>query len=308
MADRDLLWANDLLWAKSLAYVQRALGESRDSGLFPFWASLALELLARSTLAYISPVLLADLSDRDGRNVLYAVGQTPKIRNFVPRSIGAREVFAKCEQLVPEFTTDSEAFCKGLANRRNEELHSGGLPFEDFPNRLWIHRFYEISEQLLNFQGKNLVDWVDADEAAAAYQLIEAAKDETAKKVGKQIAAHKEVWERKNEPERKELAHRAKRQSRPHLGHIVACPSCSCPSVLTGEEIRHVPPRLEDDELVVREEILPTGFSCIACGLSMEGHAQLHAAELGGVFTNTIRYDPLEYYAEEAVGDDYFNE
>lgn len=54
--------------------MERALNAPRDDDLFPFWSSLALEFLARATLAHVSPVLLAEVSEPDGRNLLHALG------------------------------------------------------------------------------------------------------------------------------------------------------------------------------------------------------------------------------------------
>ncbi len=53
-------WAFDALYGKARAYVKRAHDEPLDTALFGFWMSLALELLCRSALAKVHPVLLAD--------------------------------------------------------------------------------------------------------------------------------------------------------------------------------------------------------------------------------------------------------
>src|ERR1700692_464367 len=112
-ANPQSLWTHDLLWSKARAYVEKALEAPRDDDLFPFWASLALEFLARSALAYVHPVLLAEAMDSDGRNLLHALGFEPKVKNFVPKSIQTSDVLARCEQIVPDFTKDFESFCKG---------------------------------------------------------------------------------------------------------------------------------------------------------------------------------------------------
>jgi hypothetical protein len=64
---------------------------------------------------------------------------------------------------------------------------------------------------------------------------------------------------------------------------------------------------LEDDKIVVRAAMLPTEFACPACGLAFSGYARLAAAELGGQYTHTVRFDPLEYYADYG-GEEYDNE
>ena len=54
--------------------------------------------------------------------------------------------------------------------------------------------------------------------------------------------------------------------------------------------------------------MLPTMFECIACGLKLSGHAELHVAGIGGQFTRSVRYDPMEYYGELYSGEEYNND
>jgi hypothetical protein len=279
--------------------MERALDVPRDSDLFPFWSSLALEFLARASLSFVSPLLLAEASDPEGRNLVYALGFAPKIKNFVPKSLETSGVLARCEQIVPGFTKEIETFCKGLTNKRNEELHSGGLPFKQLENHTWLPRFYEAANVLLAFQKKSLEDFVGAEEAKAASVMLKSVADETAKSVQKIINAHKEVWQSKEEKEKSELGAIAEKAANPYVGHVVDCPACGSKALLFGEDIRQQPPVLEDDELVVRSVMLPVALSCKACGLSIKGHSLLYVAGLGSQFTNTVRYDPVDYYAEE---------
>jgi hypothetical protein len=296
-------WSHEALWSKACLYIERALAEDSSSAMFPFWASLSLEFLARAALASVHPALLADGVDRDGRNVLWAFGFTPKVKNFVPRSVEVTAVFTRCEQIIPTFTSDLESFCAGLAARRNEELHSGGLPFEDLHTHLWLPRFYSACDALLQSQGKTLEEFVGEKEAAAARQMLSALEDEASKSVRKLISAHAEVWKNRTDAEREQQRALAEKEVRPSLGHVVDCPACSTKALLTGEQIRQQPSRLEDDELVVRATVLPMQLKCVACGLLVTGHSQLHAADLGGTFTVTDRYDPFDYYAPEQEPD-----
>ncbi|WP_028206415.1 hypothetical protein [Paraburkholderia nodosa] len=307
-ANPQSLWTHDLLWSKARAYVDKALEAPREDDLFPFWASLALEFLGRSALAYVHPALLAEASDPDGRNLLYAFGLEPKVKNFVPKSIPTSEVLLRCEQIVPNFTKDLESFCKGLANKRNEELHSGGLPFSKLANHTWLPRFYEAANALLAFQKKKLEDFVGKDEANAAAKMLAAVVDEAAKNVQKLVNAHMEVWKNKDQSEKDELAKAAKIAANPAFGHVIDCPSCGSKALLMGEEIRQQPPVLENDEMVVRSLMLPTELVCKACALTVKGHNQLYAAGFGSQFTKTLTYDPVDYYAEEPDDEDRYEE
>jgi hypothetical protein len=295
-----------------MMYMERSLAAPRDSDLFPFWASLALEFLARSSLAKLSPTLLADTSDADGRHLLHALGVEPKVKAYVPRSIQTSEVLVRCEQLVPAFTKDVEIFCRGFFNKRNEELHSGGMPFAALQIHYWLPRFYEAALVLVSFQNKTLVDLVGPEEAKAADIMLKAVEDEAAKAVQKQINAYGEVWKGKKDEERAHLRDKAAQHALPSRGHVVVCPACANPALVVGEDIKQQSPVLENEELVVRTAVLPTDFECVACGLAIHSHSQLHAAGLGGQFTNTTKFDPVEYYAVEEEpdypGDEYNNE
>lgn len=279
--------------------MERALEVPRDDELFPFWSSLALEFLARAALAYVSPVLLAEVSDPDGRNLLHALGLEPKVKNFVPKSIQTSVVITRCEQVIPGFTKELELFCRGLTNKRNEELHSGGMPFSSLANHTWLPRFYEAASVLLAFQEKNLPDFVGELEATAADTMLKAIADEAAKSVQKLIYSHAEIWKNKTKGEQKQLARAANMAANPRFGHVVDCPSCGSKALLRGDEIRQQPPTLENEELVVRSVVLPTELECEACKLVIKSHSQLYAAGLGSQFTSTTRYDPVEYYGQD---------
>lgn len=284
--------------------MERALNVPRDDDLFPFWASLSLELLARATLAHVSPVLLAEVTEPDGRNLLHALGLTPKIKNFVPKSLQTSDVLTRCEQIVPKFTKDLELFCRGLTNKRNEELHSGSLPFAHLQNHTWLPRFYEAATVFLEFQGKTLSDFVGTEEAKAADKMLTAVADEAAKSVQKLINAHAEVWKNKDQSERDALTLAAKKAARPWRGHVIDCPACASKALLHGEEIRQQPPVLENDELVVRSLMLPNELVCEGCGLTIKSHNQLYAAGLGSQYTNTATFDPVDFYADQQEPDD----
>jgi hypothetical protein len=43
---------------------------------------------------------------------------------------------------------------------------------------------------------------------------------------------------------------------------------------------------------------LPTKFRCFSCDLELVGHASMHAAGLGGQYSITESYDPVEHYGE----------
>lgn len=52
----------------------------------------------------------------------------------------------------------------------------------------------------------------------------------------------------------------------------------------------------EDNEIKVQQPVSPRSFACQACGLKLEGYAELDAAQLGGQYTRTKHYSPEDYY------------
>jgi transcription elongation factor Elf1 len=205
------------------------------------------------------------------------------------------------------------ALCEVLSNCRNEELHSGGLPFETLPKD-WLSRFYSTCHVFLSFQKRSLLDFLGEDEAVAAKRMIEASQQQVLEKVRKSISAHKTTFEEKNPKEKKALLGKSDSSAKLMAyqgGHRVTCPACGAKSWVTGEKVRGQETKFEKTQIVERTAMLPTRFECIACGLKLTGHAELHVAGIGGQFTRSRSYDPFSYYAdmyEEYPGEEYNNE
>lgn len=73
-------------------------------------------------------------------------------------SILTKLIIERCEVIVPNFTESEKVFCKEIIVKRNEELHSGNLGFENFPTKIWLSKYYKTLKILLEFQGKTLLD------------------------------------------------------------------------------------------------------------------------------------------------------
>ncbi len=303
-------WTHDALWNKAKLYMTRALAEKRESPLFPLWATVALEFVGRATLARVHPSLLAD--PQTGDNVLYACGVGDVKR---PRSIPAKTVFLRCQEIVEGFTSSEFGFVMGLIEMRNEELHSGGAAFEDYPTGLWLADFYRIVRILLESQGLTLDEFLGKEDAAVAEQMIDAARQERKSEVLKEVAAHRTVFEGLDGPEvsRRQEAQDAdlKRVAADHKK--ANCPACGSQVAVTGTVVRTSDPRLEDDWMVWEKVILPNHMHCPICGLELKGHEALHISGLGGQFAVEDSADPREYYATdfdpaEYYGEEYMNE
>lgn len=288
-------WEREALWAKSVLFMQRAAAQDKESPEFGLWASLGLELLARAVVAKASPALLAD-PDKEQRNLLHALGISS---SNAPKSIPTVQVLSHCRILVPAFTEDEFKAASSLLNRRNEELHTGSAAFATFPLQSWIGGFFRCCKILAEHQGESLTSLFGHAEATVAEDILGRAEAGVIHQVKSSIAAYARVFEAKDSEERKRLAEEAQAESDKlsHRGyHRVVCPSCKCTATVQGttyggERLEH-----RDGMIIVRESVIPTKFSCTACGLRLVGYQELVAASVGDHFTNRSEYSPPDYY------------
>ncbi|HEY6342028.1 MAG TPA: hypothetical protein VIY49_11090 [Bryobacteraceae bacterium] len=293
-----MYWTFDSLWQKAKIFAKRGLEAERTGPLFPFWMSLALEALARATVAKVHPALLADPQDGGGESLWYAFGYPPQ-KPQPPKSIQMKTVLIRCKRVTPEFTDREEKFCLGLVDLRNRELHSGEPVFDAYPTRLWLAEYYRVCKILLLAVGKELDDMLGRDEAAGAEQMVGEMEKQTQKEALDLIARARESFENLPEEEREhrravggEKASQSKRLS----GTTVDCPACGAKAVIAGKRTGSSEPRLRQDVIVQEHAFIPVKLSCPTCGLSLEGYGLLHAAGLGGQFSAIEEHDPVEFH------------
>ncbi len=288
-------WSADAIYKKALRYVEKMHASASDSWEHALWSGLCLELLSRAALANISPVLLADA--QKWANLTHALGFPPFEAKFAPTSIPTASVLDRLKKLLPDFDTELENFCLAHTGRRNEELHSGSLPYDGINGSEWHGQFYRAAQVLLASMGYELKDFVGADQAKVAEKEIEAAIDAAAKSVLGDVAAHAKVWDAKNTKEQEGLTARAGLWASREAGHRVDCPACENPALVVGEPIAEPHRTLEGDEITERQEHLPFMFQCVACGLKIQGLSRLSVVGLGDRYIKTQVYDASEYYA-----------
>jgi len=289
-------WSCEALLAKALRYVQEMQPLSREDWRFGLSSAFVLEFLARSALAAKSPVLLADA--KDWNNIYFALGEQPTAQKFIPKSIDSSAVLARLRDIVPAFTTELEGFAAQHVNRRNEELHTGSIPFDDLPTT-WLGPFYQTCQVLLASMSRDLEYLFGADEAKLAAKLIAASRDESAKAIQKAISAHKTVWDAKDADERKSLVQKAAIWATRQHGHRVTCPACASQALVSGTAAAAPVKQLKGNLIEEVQDHLPTKFECIACGLKVAGLSQLTACGLGATYKSTSLYDAADYYAPE---------
>jgi DNA-directed RNA polymerase subunit RPC12/RpoP len=289
-------WSKDAFLVKAQRYAEVLAANPRDDWKFPFWASLTLELVARAALAYISPTLLAEKSDWN--NIYFALGKEPTASKFVPKSITFAEVVTRLEAILPEFTPEMRNFSVSQMSRRNEELHSGSLPFEGMGTGGWLPTYYLVLKTLLESIEESLSYLFGEDEAVAAQTMIDALRDETRKAVRQTIAAHRTVWEQKQREGQESLAAEALAWASRHSGHRVECPACGSKALVTGSAVRPAIKQMNGDVITEKQDFLPAKFECVACGLKISGFSHLNASGLGDTFTATFTYEVSDLFPE----------
>lgn len=290
-------WSSDALLTKATRYAELMLEQDRDEWLFGFWSALCLEMVLRGAVANVSPVLLAD--GKDWSNTLFALGKKGLTGKLSPKSIDISEVMTRIEAIIPEFNREAANFCTLHIQRRNAELHSGALPFDDLKTSAWLPQFYAACSLLLSSQGSSIKVVFGADEAKTAETLIEALKDEAAKSVKGTINAHKTIWIEKTAEEREKLTKQAETVSLRVYGHRTKCPACDNVALIYGSPAGAESSGYKDGLIVVRQPMLPASFECKACGLKIVGYSKLNACGLGGTFTATSYTDPVEYFEDD---------
>lgn len=289
-------WERDPLWAKARLFFERALDESRDDPAFGLWCSLGLELLARAALASVSPALLAE-PNHEHKYLLHALNRgserTPR------KSIAATQVFSLCRTLFSDFTEEDFKIALALTNRRNEELHSGAAAFDEYRPSQWLAGFYRACRSLSTAMGESLESLFGGEEANVATEMLTSIQNDVMQRVKSSIAAYGKVFNNKTSKEKKALAAKAVElgiQLAIQRHHRVTCPACKSVATIQGKPFgkEHTTPG--DSEIIVRQAVSPTSFSCSACGLKLEDYAELEVAGLGGQYTRRTTYSPDEYY------------
>lgn len=306
-------WSKDALLSKAKLYFRKAFDEDRDSTYFGLYCALGLELLARASLANISPALLADTSSTE--NLLYALGL--KDTSGKQKSIMTNKVIALCAELIPDFDKDIQHVATLMTERRNEELHTGGGGFAEYDVDKWLASFYKACLVLGKSVGESLITLFGRASAKEAEEIIEQDTEKVKKTVLDKISARKKTYEEDLETRPQEIQELIERSKlllaqKTHEGyHKVECPCCKNVALIYGKESIASHESIVDDEVEVKRDVTANSFQCEVCKLRLTSYAELKIAGLPLHYTNTYYYDPTEYFdfdMEEQRVVDYLEE
>jgi hypothetical protein len=74
----------------------------------------------------------------------------------------------------------------------------------------------------------------------------------------------------------------------------VKCPACNGTAIIKGNAFGKEVVTDEGGDILVRQAISPTLFSCAACQLKLEGYAELEVCDLIDIFPADIRWVDLK--------------
>ena len=304
-----MIWSEEAYWLKAKLYVQRAQEADRDDSLYPYWLSLAMEFIARAALSKVSPVLNAEPQSKE--NLYYALGLET---TGTPKTLPLHSIFIRCVDVVDGFETHHQKFCDLLGVQRNEELHTGGLPFEGLKLHDWLQKYYGVLEVLCRHLGHDLDEILGPAEAEAAHELLKANQEGLLTLVKQSIADKKREFDAKPEDERERLVNQAGASARlvqPWSRHRlrVDCPACTSQGIVFGRQLRSSKPYFEDDRLLEQVICLSESYLCLACGLSLPTASHV---QLSGVIepqfsvdieTSLHELQMMDYYEEEFMNE-----
>lgn len=301
-------WKKDDLLNKSILFFEKAFNEDQEKIFFGLYCAMGLELLGRAALSNITPVLLAE-PDKTQDNILYAL-DLKSVKN--KKTIITNQVFSLCRFLINDFTDEHLKFSLLLTNRRNEEVHTGTVAFEEYKTHQWIGDFYKCCKVLIESMDEDLEAIFEDEVAKSATVFLEEANEKVVNQTKSTINAHKRVFDVKKTEEKELLKEEAQKLSEElshKKHHKVKCPACNCSATVEGNVYGKIKIETNDTEIITRQSVMPTKFNCSACGLNLNSYAELKVAEIADHFTHRIHYSPEEYYDMVSIHDeDAFDE
>ena len=292
----SLPYDDEAVWMKAKNFINRSFDALDDSdfALAALWASNSLELLAKSALGRINPLLVADPSD-DGRSLMLAAGLPGDTNKY--RSIPAKALFSRCSRAFRSFSRDD---AWSIAEQRNAELHSGATPYSEIADQQsWWEQFWSNAEVLLDHRGCSIGDFVGFRRAAAVRAHLTRNKKNVQRRVDDLIeAARQRIALGLEPPKRLSMGY--------ELTSWIECPICEGDALLGGDDVEQSDLVADGDQdgISVYElvQVGTEGFECESCGLMLDGWAYIGAAGLPPTFETERDYEPsgaYYYYSNE---------
>lgn len=310
-----MTWTKEAYFAKATAMWDKATAHSRDSFDYYFHFAFFLEHVIRGALVSRNPALNAA---RDDESLLFAAGADARS----PKSVDLSRALGFMRRLIPEV---SEAEIKGvgvLVDFRNAELHDDSTQFDEAVLQQVIPDCQMFVMRLFEFAQVAPKDVLGKDDAARFEASQRAKTGDRERRVRGLIDMMKDRFFHLPEEERGRLikentpafisaVQKGGRHIRRHK-----CPSCGGLGLIGGQPYGTSAPMLRDDDLKVEVRVIPDGFECSICGLSLKGLDEILAASLPHEFTSVDSVDvvehfgvnPMDYVDAEEIARSYYDD
>lgn len=281
---------HEALWLKAKLFLNRAMDddEVRSFDEQALWASLALELLAKSALARQSPLLIA-VPTEDGTNVLIALGLIGGTARF--ESVPAKTLYSRCERAFKPFSR-SEA--EKITHARNEYLHGASAGFTLIPEVSWWPRYWAQAVVLVAACDREVEELVGDSRADVVRGHLEQNKKNVEHRTEMLLGRARQ---RRAQYEAGTLPAKVAREWQPgrlltaSLAHSEGetCPACGRQGVIEGDNVCDTETRYEqvdedDYEVIVTLTVDSEYFSCEHCGLVLDDYQLLEQAGIETTF------------------------
>ena len=300
------MWNYHSLYEKAKHFVRKGLDHpDSDSTEVPLWCILALELLARATLARVNPVLLVDLKSEDSLLSICGITEPPNATSATTNT-----VLSRCTKVSSSFTDREKKQCATWMGWRNKELHTGSSPFRGLSKKDWQPEYFRICAILLAQNESDMEDFLGTPSARMAEGMIESLSKKIRDEANAEISEKSEDFRKLKPQERlkkisvgsekaNSLPKKILLKSGQFVGiRVVACPSCEGEAAVIGSAVHSSSPRDESGKFVQESTWLPVSLRCSCCDLKFIGHAYVAALGLGEPFTTKDVLDPIDYYQD----------
>lgn len=284
---------HDMLYRKSSDYIKRALEAKKAGDISMHWllSSVALELLGKAVLATRDPF---DITvPRYYEAILVEAGA--EARTGV-KTIGARIVYEKLEEIVPGFNKEVMNFCIDIAALRNAELHSGESPFENMRADDWKERYWGACDIILEHVSLSKEHWLEAEEMFPVPIFFGSVNAIATTAVALKVDEAKMNFRSKKRTDQEQFSddsnldlQSVSRMLKEKYDEIwdCTCPACESTAFVAGDQADHL--AVEETSYPMRglAELSKTSFFaeefiCPACGLALSsGEEVYHAIKSG---------------------------
>lgn len=295
-------WTKDAFLNKSKGYVARAHEDRARGETFGLWYALALEHLLKAALSATNPVFVADPKHEE--SLLHATGIMDSKR---PKTASSETLLNRSIAVIKDFEPRHRSIYEQMMRWRNEELHSGGEPFRNLQPNAWLVEYYVACGVLLRHLSMTLEELFGPEEAVGATKMIDAAEKRSVAHVRTLIKAARDAFNAlpvNAQSAAKQDAEQFSMYQTHAFDASKVCPACGATGILHRQPFKEYEDRLEDG-LVYREyAVLPTGFACACCKLTLKTPADVAAQEWGEPEIVSVEVEPTYFYDEDGEPDE----